>query len=133
MLKAERTAIRTDRASLREGLTNLVLSFRYAMPEGSIVAVATRDVSVPPGPDAPAQPSVDYIVVEVTNTGRGASGELDWRLFEPSAIAPASGAILLALVILHDIVNYTGGFIEVASTASGATTVNLYLPLTSEI
>jgi hypothetical protein len=32
-----------------------------------------------------------------------------------------------SLVILHDIVSYAGRFIEVASTAAGATTVNVYL------
>ncbi len=58
--KAERSSIRTDRASLRQGLTNLVLSFRYAMPEGSLVAIATRNVvatAEPPhargSPDSP--------------------------------------------------------------------------------
>jgi C4-dicarboxylate-specific signal transduction histidine kinase len=102
------------------------------MPEGSLVAIATRNVVVPPNPRTPADPPIppiDFIVIEITNTGRGGSEELDWRLFEPSVMAPTSGAILLSLVILHDIVSSAGGFIEVASTAAGATTVNVYLQL----
>ena len=131
--KAERSNIRTDRAGLRQGLTNLVLSFRHAMPEGSIVAIATRNVAVPPNPRTPADPDfplIDFIVIEITNTGRGGSEELDWRSVRAVGDgADASGAILLSLIILHDIVRYAGGFIEVASTVAGATTVNVYLQL----
>ena len=129
--KAERSSIRTDRASLRQGLTNLVLSFRYTMPEGSLVAIATRNVVVPPNPRTPANPPIPRstsspsrsptpVAADPKSWIGACSSRRRWR---------RRGAILLSLVILHDIVSYAGGFIEVASTAAGATTVNVYLQL----
>jgi hypothetical protein len=65
----------------------------------------------------------------------GRAGQLSGHVGRPrpSAMTPTSGAILLSLIILHDIVSYAGGFIEVASTAAGATMVNVYLQLKSDI
>jgi nitrogen-specific signal transduction histidine kinase len=38
---------------------------------------------------------------------------------------------MLALVILHDVVTYAGGLLEVTSNDSAATTVRVFLPVTS--
>jgi PAS domain S-box-containing protein len=132
-LKAQRPIVRTDRASLRQGLTDLLWGFRHAMPDRSVVAIATYSVSVPPSPDAQTDFSIDYLVITVTNTGRNPAEEHGLHLFEASAVTPASGSILLALLVLHDVVSDAGGFIEVASTKAGATAVHIYHPVTSDL
>jgi PAS domain S-box-containing protein len=130
-LEADRTIVRAARESLQQGLTHLILGFRHAMPEESVVTITTQNFSLPQdfAPLPAGDPIVDYIVIEVTNTGRRTPRDVDGLLFEPSAVMPGSGPILMALVMLNDVVTSSGGFIEVVSGATAGPSVHIYIPV----
>jgi PAS domain S-box-containing protein len=124
------SSVLVDRASLREALTDLVFAFRSAMPPDSVIVLSSANLPVSVAARQLGSRSIDYVVIEVHNTGRGAGSEAGpgaW-LFEPAFVKPSSGPIMLSLVILHDVVSYAGGFVEVVSNEHASTTVRVFLP-----
>jgi two-component system, cell cycle sensor histidine kinase and response regulator CckA len=109
---------------------NLVMNLRDAMSAGSVVTIYTHNIAVPvdDAPDGTGTPPVEFVVVEVSNTGHGRQF-FDAQLFEPAFITSASGVIMLGLVILHDIVAAAGGFVEVGADSSAGSTFRLFLPV----
>jgi PAS domain S-box-containing protein len=128
--EATRTLVRAERESLQQVMTNLVMNLRDAMPAGSVVTIDTHNITVPADdtPEGAVTPPVEFVVVEVSNTGPGRQF-FEPQLFEPAFIASASGVIMLGLVILHDIVAAAGGFVEVAADSGVGTTFRLFLPV----
>ena len=125
---ADRSEVLIDRNGLREALADLLLCFGQAMPPNSVIALATTNIATI-APNRPIGPQpIEYVVIEISNTV-GAAPEQEARLFEASIGKPASGPIMLALVILHDVVTYAGGFVEISSNEHAATTVRVFLPL----
>jgi hypothetical protein len=103
------------------------------MPPNSAVSIETSNLPVISNRQFGSH-AVEYLMVEVQNTANRASEtELDEdeeaHLFDGSGVKPAAGPIMLALVILHDIVSYAGGFVEIAANDRLATTVRVFLPL----
>lgn len=128
LLEAERTMVRTDRETLRRVLSDLIGGFRDVMPRGSVVSITTRNIAMPVRPGQ-AGPSIEYLAIDVANTTRGVPMAANRELFEPAGQPPATGAIMLALVVLHDLTAASGGFVEVAANSAGATTIGIYLPV----
>ena len=127
---AVRSDILIDRNGFREALTDLVLCFGNALPPDNVVAIATANTSsAAPNRPIGSQQS-EYLVIEVQNaaSGNSPSGQ-EGQLFEAHGGKPASGPIMLALVILHDVVVYAGGFLEVTSNEHAAATVRVFLPV----
>ena len=129
MVSATRSHVLIDRASLRDALTDLVLRFHGAMPPRSVVVVSSANLSASSLPQRSGPRPLDYVILEVQNTGRGADAAPDSWLFEPSAVKPSASPVLLSLVILHDIVSAAGGFVEVTSSEHATTTVRVFLPV----
>jgi PAS domain S-box-containing protein len=128
---AMHTEVLIDRNGFREALMDLVLCFGTAMPANSVIAISsTNTASSSTGRPIGPQP-VEYIVVEVQNTARCSEPGQEAGLFEPPGGKPASGPVMLALVILHDVVTYAGGLLEVTSNEHAATTVRVFLPVTA--
>ena len=126
---AHRSVVLIDRNGFREAFTDLVLCFGHAMPPNSVVAIGTTN-TVSPAPNRPiGLQQSEYLVIEVQNVGSASSPSDQERLFEAHVGKPASGPILLALVILHDVVTYAGGFLEVTSNDHAATIVRVFLPV----
>jgi two-component system cell cycle sensor histidine kinase/response regulator CckA len=128
--EASRTLVRAERESLQQVTMNLVMNLRDAMPAGSVVTIDTHNIAVPVDDTAEGAttPPVEFVVVEVSNTGPGRQF-FDPQLFEPAFITSASGVIMLGLVILHDIVAAAGGFVEVGADSGAETTFRLFLPV----
>jgi two-component system, cell cycle sensor histidine kinase and response regulator CckA len=128
--EASRTLVRVERESLQQVTMNLVMNLRDAMPAGSVVTMDTHNITVPvdDSPEGSGTPPLEFVVVEVSNTGSGRQ-LFDPQLFEPAFITSASGVIMLGLVILHDIVAAAGGFVEVGADSSVGTTFRLFLPV----
>jgi two-component system cell cycle sensor histidine kinase/response regulator CckA len=129
LFAASSVLVRTNRELLRQALVDLVRGFAHAMPEGSVVSIKTRNLSISRRPlwkerSAP----VDYLVVEVSNTARGAALCTPRELFEPNAAPPVSAAIMLALIALDGLSSDSGGYVEVSTNSAGATLVALFLP-----
>jgi PAS domain S-box-containing protein len=125
---APRTTIRTDRAALTLGLRDLVLSLRHETPEPTVVSVATRNVHEMAGRSGGGPGWHDYLVIEVHN-GHGKSRTHSAAPFLDESSDTTESALRLALVILDDIVNASGGWIELATTDVGGTAVRVLLPL----
>jgi len=129
-LDASSALVRTDRESLRQGLSDLVLAFARAMPEGSVVSVTTRNLSTSRqmawrGRAVP----IEYLAVEICNTARGLPLKAPRDLFDPNVPPPVCAGIMLALVSLDDVSSHSGGYVEVSTNATGATIVAVYVPV----
>jgi PAS domain S-box-containing protein len=127
-LNAPRTSIRTDRAALTLALRDLVLSLRHETPEPTVISVATRNVHEMAGRSGGGRGWNDYLVIEVHNGHGRSRTQLPTPLLEGSSDASDS-ALRLALVILDDVVNASGGWIEVATTDVGGAAIRVLLPL----
>jgi two-component system cell cycle sensor histidine kinase/response regulator CckA len=127
---APRSEVLADRNGLREALTDLAICFGNAMPPNSVVSIETANLPATDGSRRVGSPAADHLIIEVTNTAsRADEPPDDSYIFEASAVKPASGPIMLALVVLHDVVTYAGGFIEIAAQDRMATKVRIFLPL----
>src|SRR5262249_1986364 len=131
---AARSEVLADRTALREALTDLALCFGNVMPPGNAVSIETSNIPAMFPHRQFGALATEYLVIELRNSAdRAAEGEEgaepEAHLFEGAAAKPASGPIMLALVILHDVVTYAGGFIEIASNDRTAKTVRVFLPL----
>jgi C4-dicarboxylate-specific signal transduction histidine kinase len=127
---AVRSEVMVDRNGLREALTDLALCFGNAMPPNSVVSIETSNVPATTGKAQFGAHAAEYLAIEVCNTASRApdTADVEMEPFEPS-VKPASGPIMLALVVLHDVVSYAGGFIEIASNDQMTTNVRVFLPV----
>ena len=129
LFAASSVLVRTSRELLRQALVDLVRGFAHAMPEGSVVSIKTRNLSISRQPVWKGRSApVEYLVVEVSNTARGVPLCTPRELFEPHAAQPVSAAIMLALIALDDVSSDSGGYVEVSTNSAGATVVAVYLP-----
>ncbi len=115
-LGAEGAKIRADRGQIEQVLLNLTVNARDAMPNGGRLEIAT------------AYDSARRVVrLEVSDTGMGVEPEALPRLFEPFFTTKSSGTGL-GLATVRDIVDASGGTIDVRSRAGEGTTFVLEFP-----
>jgi CheY-like chemotaxis protein len=120
-----------DPSQLEQVVLNLVVNAREAMPLGGGIRIATRNLEVDAAsaPDnlAPGQ----WVMLSVTDTGRGIPPEIIDRIFEPFFTtkdrAHGSG---LGLATLHGIVRQNRGQVAVESQVGRGTCFRVYLPRT---
>jgi CheY-like chemotaxis protein len=74
-----------------------------------------------------------YVLLKVSDTGKGMSSDILERIFEPyfTTKAPGDGTGL-GLSVVHGIVNNLHGLINVSSQVNQGTTFEIYLPRISE-
>ena len=121
---------RADPGQLESALLNLAINSGQAMPGGGTLTIeaanATIDEAAAKANDA--EPGA-YVMVAVTDTGTGMSGEVMERAFEPffttKDVGEGSG---LGLSMVYGFAQQSGGFVSIESQADRGTTVRLYLP-----
>jgi PAS domain S-box-containing protein len=114
---------------------NLISNAAEAIPEKGIVTLSTRNQYL----DRPIKgydhvKEGDYVVIEVSDTGRGISMEDMGRIFEPFYTKKVTGrsGTGLGLAVVWGTVKDHDGYIDVQSEEDRGTTFRLYFPVTRE-
>lgn len=126
---AESVLAKADPAGLQQGLVNLALNARDAMPEGGALELSLDRVELDKAgarlhPGARQGP---YALLTVRDEGAGLEPETRKRIFEPFFTTKENG-VGLGLASLHGYVSQSGGFIAVESALGRGTTFRIYLP-----
>jgi two-component system, cell cycle sensor histidine kinase and response regulator CckA len=124
--------IYADRSMMEQVFMNLAVNARDAMPNGGNLTVATRNVDVK-DTDAQArlgQPVGRYVLIEVSDTGKGMDSQTMERVFEPFFTnKPVGDGTGLGLATVYGIVKQHGGVVLVESELGRGATFRVYLPV----
>ncbi|MCW3475757.1 hybrid sensor histidine kinase/response regulator [Limobrevibacterium gyesilva] len=115
-----------DPSQIEAVIINLAINARDAMPDGGVLTIATRNVTLGVGGNvAPG----DYVAVRVSDTGTGMAPEVMARVFEPffTTKEPGRGSGL-GLSQVHGLAMQSGGDVRIESKPGEGTTVTLLLP-----
>ncbi len=112
------TSIHADAEQLWQTVLNLIRNSREAMPDGGELAIGTwRDGG--------------QVLLRVSDTGKGMSGEQVERVFEPFYTTKKEGTGL-GLALVQQIVTEHGGHIECESASGQGSTFTIFLPMVEE-
>ena len=122
---------RADPGQLENAVLNLVINARDAMPNGGVITIVTRNVTI--GAErVPREDGLvpgDYAMLEVIDSGLGMSADTLKRVFEPffttKEVGKGSG---LGLSMVYGFVKQSGGYVYISSLPQRGTTVQLYFP-----
>lgn len=124
-------SVKVDPALFENALVNLVVNARDAMPDGGTLLIQTSNVQlddhycashpqVTPGP---------FVLVAVTDTGKGMTAEVKSHLFEPFFTTKSKErGTGLGLATTFGSITQMGGSIEVQSEVGMGTTFKIYIP-----
>ncbi len=122
--------VAADPGQLEQVLVNLVVNARDAITGHGAITVETRNVETsqsdaPPGPPQPGR----YVMLSVSDTGRGMSDVVRSKLFEPFFTTKDTGAGTgLGLATVYGAVEQNGGTITVESKLGQGSTFRIFLP-----
>ncbi|WP_158743980.1 PAS domain-containing protein [Acidisphaera sp. L21] len=120
-----------DKNQLENALLNLAINARDAMPEGGVLTISTREVSLPAHDitERDEASAGDYVEIAVTDTGTGMDAATRARVFEPFfTTKPAGQGTGLGLSQLYGFVRQSNGIVRLLSEPGHGTTISLYLP-----
>jgi PAS domain S-box-containing protein len=126
----ETVFIQANRSQIEQVVMNLVVNARDAMPEGGLLAVevaGARDLRALPNE---LDPSKDYAMLSVTDSGEGMPESVRGRAFDPYFSTKAGGHGL-GLATVEGIAKQARGTVSVASAVGQGTTFRVYLPRVS--
>lgn len=120
-----------DPAQIQQILINLVVNSRDAMTHGGVVTIKTSNVELPENPETVrlGVPPGMYVLMEVSDTGRGIARELLNKVFDPFFTTKEEGkGTGLGLSTVQGIVQQHGGGITIVSEPGQGTSFQVYLP-----
>jgi len=135
-LAADLGRIRADPFQIEQVLITLATNAADAMPQGGTLTIKTCNIdleiaqvealSMTP---APGFHSGAWVMLEITDTGRGMDAKMRRHLFEPFFSAKELGkGTGLGLATVYGIIRQSGGYIDVDSAPGKGTTFHVYLP-----
>jgi len=123
-LDSELMPVLADPTQLELAVLNLTINARDAMPEGGLLTIATRKMTIAGDPEL--EPG-DYIELSISDTGTGMSEEVIGRAFEPFFTTKDVGrGTGLGLSMVYGVARQSGGTARIESEAGQGTTVRLY-------
>ncbi|MCS6793647.1 MAG: PAS domain S-box protein [Oscillatoriaceae bacterium SKYG93] len=119
-----------DPTQLHQILMNLCVNARDAMPDGGILTISARNIYIDSNYvsvnlDAKIG---NYVVLSVSDTGKGIEPEILERIFEPFFTTKEGKGTGLGLSTVRGIVKNHGGFIRVYSQVGKGSEFKVYLP-----
>jgi CheY-like chemotaxis protein len=129
-IEADMAPVKIDSAQMQQAILNLISNASEAMPGGGALTIDLNNTSVD---EASAQalklPAGRYVVLSVTDTGRGISSQVKPRVFEPFFTTKPSGqGSGLGLATAYGIVKQSGGAICLESELGVGTICTIFLP-----
>lgn len=135
ILQDDLPPVLVDGSQLTTALLNLALNARDAMPYGGKLMLETEDVHLD---EAYARANREvrpgrYVMVAVSDTGRGIPAAIRDKVFEPffTTKGPGKGTGL-GLGMVYGFVKQSNGHIKIYSEEGQGTTIRLYLPQAAE-
>jgi signal transduction histidine kinase len=130
-LLAEHARIHADPAKIEHVLLNLAINARDAMPEGGVLTITTRGVTVDDG--HPLRASLPkpgpYLLLSVSDTGLGMDQATLERIFEPFfTTKPRGKGTGLGLATVYGIIAQSDGHIDVQTELGRGSTFHIFLP-----
>jgi CheY-like chemotaxis protein len=120
-----------DPSQLENLLLNLAINARDAMPKGGKLTIETSNrISEDEDEIAGAEASQgEYVVLEMSDTGRGMSADVVDHAFDPffttKDVGQGSG---LGLSMVYGFVKQSGGFVKIDSKEGRGATIKVYFP-----
>ena len=128
-LAGDAGATLTDPNQLELAILNLAINARDAMPDGGVLTISTAALDAETAQEHWQLIGGDYIMIAVSDTGKGMTDEVRSRAFEPfyttKGVGKGSG---LGLSMVYGFVQQSGGSIAIESEVGHGTTVRLFLP-----
>jgi PAS domain S-box-containing protein len=135
ILQDNLSPVLVDSSQLTTALLNLALNARDAMPYGGKLMIETGDAYLDEAyvrANREVRPG-HYVMVAVSDTGRGIPAAIRDKVFEPffTTKAPGKGTGL-GLSMVYGFVKQSGGHIKIYSEEGQGTTIKIYLPQARE-
>ena len=128
-LAADLPDIYAGTSQIEQLILNLLVNAREAMPEGGDVRIVTRRFTVEPtdmNRITEMEPG-EYVVLEVSDTGKGMTPEVQEHIFEPFYTTKPDGSGM-GLATVYAIVRQLNGYIHVYSEVGEGTLFRIYIP-----
>ena len=123
--------VNADPIQVERAVLNLAGNARDAMPLGGRLVIEMANLRLEPK-HTDTQPGLvpgDYVVLAVSDTGRGIKPDVIERVFEPFFTTKDVGkGVGLGLSLVYGFARQSGGHVTIESELGRGTTVQLYLP-----
>ena len=120
-----------DRNQLENAILNIAINARDAMPDGGRLTIETQNAHID-NRYAAANDDVtpgQYVLVAITDTGTGMTGDVIQKVFEPFYTTKGVGkGTGLGLSQVYGFVRQSGGYITMHSELGHGATAKIYLP-----
>jgi two-component system, cell cycle sensor histidine kinase and response regulator CckA len=132
---AEIGQIKVDPGQIQQVVMNLVINARDAMPDGGEVLIETANAELDSSvSDQSANPSFDYVMLSVSDTGCGIDDEIKSHIFEPFFTTKEQGkGTGLGLATVFGIVKQSNGQIFLQSEPGRGTIFKVYFPRVNSV
>ncbi|MCX5876439.1 MAG: ATP-binding protein [Deltaproteobacteria bacterium] len=118
-----------DKGQMGQVLQNLVINAVHAMPEGGVIRLTARNLTVGPG-ELLLTPG-KYVLITVRDHGLGIPPEHLAKIFDPYFTTKQSGSGL-GLAVAYSIIANHAGHLTVESEQGKGTAFSIYLPSTGK-